>query len=530
MTEYEVLRAEYERRAKIAELKAEANRRRIVAHLQTVYPDDWEGRWRSVERTVLKNEFIPEKYRNGLTLRQAELLAYDGRECLYGGSAGGGKSVGTLMAAAQYVHVPGYHALIVRKTYKQLAKAESILNVSKEWWFNKVKWNGDDYRWTFPSGATIEFGHLDGPNDHLNYQGSIFHFIGPDELTQFPDEQQYTFLLTRQRRAVGFDIPIRMRPTSNPGGPGHEWVKKRFIDPKTKPDGTHFIPARLEDNPNLDREDYLKSMDAVDPITRAQMLEGDWNAVKGGRFEKGWLRYYRRDEGGFLVLYDGANNVVERFQPHRQPRWQTCDPAASTSSAADHFVLSTWCLSPQANLVWLDCDRSKYEIQEQLSTCQRLYRRWSPQFLAVEEVLNQRALAQLLRRSADPPMVVRNVSPLGKDKLTRATPAIVLASTGRLYLPEDNRTFPLEEVVGELVRFTGEQGNPDDAADSLFYAVDQMKFLTSQSAGGTASIPAAVDTSQTGDGRFVTTFRGFGAKTQPGGPSFPGISKPKAWW
>ncbi len=356
------------------------------------------------------------------------------------------------MGAAQYIHDPGYHALILRRTYKQLAKAESILNVSKEWWHGKAKWNGDTYTWTFPSGATVEFGHMDGPNDHLNYQGAVFQFVCYDELTQWGDETQYTFLFTRQRRPLGSDLPIRMRATSNPGGPGMEWVKKRFIDPKTRRTDAHFIPARLDDNPNLDRQEYIASMGQVDPITRAQMLEGDWNAVKGGRFLREWFRYYRRDED-YVVLYDENNKEIERFIPERQPRWMTCDPAAGTSDAADHFVLSTFCLSPKANMVWLDCHRARYEIPEQVAVVERLYRRYQPQFIAVEEVLNQRALAQLLRRSTSPPMVVHSVTPLGKKKIERATPAIVFVSTGRLFLPEDNRAFPLEDVEGELIRF-----------------------------------------------------------------------------
>lgn len=506
----EELLAEKQRREREV-LLAEQRRRRIVAHLRAVYPDDWERRVKLLEETVLNNEWIPAKYKAGLTLKQAEFLVYEGRECLYGGSAGGGKSISALMAAAQYVDKPGYHALILRRTYKQLAKAESILNVSKEWWHGKAKWNGDTYTWTFPSGATVEFGHMEGPNDHLNYQGAVWTYCCYDELTQFADMQQYTFLFTRLRKPVGSELPIRMRATSNPGGPAHDAVHKRFIDPKTRHLDAHFIPARLEDNPNLDREDYIRSMDQVDPITRAQMLEGDWNAVKGGRFMKEWFRYYRRD-GDFVELADREGKVVERFVPQRQPRWQTCDPAAGTSNQSDHFVLSTWCLSPLANLVWLGCHRARHEIQEQVSAAQRLYRRWHPQFVAVEEVYSQKALIQLLRRSTDPAMVVRSVSPMGKDKLTRATPAIVLVASGRLYLPEDDPSFPLEEVEGELIRFTGEQGNPDDCADSLFYSVSELQNVSAYAGGMGKTYPTAVPLAPRG------MYGGGGAKPyRPGG-------------
>lgn len=474
-----MIRAELARRKdkQTADIKAELHRRRLIEHLKGVYPDDWEDRAKTLEETVLNNPWIPDECKlypppkiSGLTPKQAELLTHGGSECLFGGAARGGKSYGALMVAAQYVDNPNYHALVLRRNYAQMAKAESILNLSKSWWFGKVNWNGETRTWTFPSGATIEFGHMEGPDSHLNFQGAVWQTVVFDELTQFAHEHQYEFLFTRQSRPEGSTLPIRVVATSNPGGPGMTWVKNRFIDPKTKHPTAHFIPAFLKDNPNVDRVAYTASLTNVDPITRAQMLEGDWNAVKGGRFLKEWFRYYRHDDEGFLLLYDKSGNVIERFLPWSRPRWQTYDPSAGKSENSDHFVISTWCLSPLSNLVWLDCHRDRQEIPDQLAVAQRLYRRWQPQFMAVEEVLNQKAHAQILRRSTDPVMNIHSVSPLGKSKLERATPSLVFAASGRLYLPEDNRAFPLDDVEGELVRFTGEDGNPDDICDTFFYS------------------------------------------------------------
>ena len=473
MIDEAAIRAELARRKRDAEveaIRAELARRKIAMHLKSVYPDDWERRVQMLEETVFNNEWIPAKYRAGITPKQAEFLTYDGRECLFGGAAGGGKTAAALMGAAQYVHRPDYHALIIRRNFSQLEKAGAVMDVSKQWWYGKAKWNENKYKWTFPSGATVEFGHMDGPNAHFNFQGAVWTYCVFDELTQFSDFQQYTFLFTRLRREAGSTLPIRMRATSNPGGPGHSEVYKRFIDPRTKSESAHFIPAKLDDNPNLDRAEYVAGMGEIDPITRAQMLEGDWNAVKGGRFLKEWFRYYRHDDEGFILLYDKSGNVIERFLPWSRPRWQTYDPSAGKSEGSDHFVISTWCLSPLSNLVWLDCHRDRQEIPDQLAVAQRLYRRWQPQFMAVEEVLNQKAHAQILRRSTDPVMNIHSVSPLGKSKLERATPSLVFAASGRLYLPEDNRAFPLDDVEGELVRFTGEEGNPDDICDTFFYS------------------------------------------------------------
>lgn len=370
---------------------------------------------------------------------------------------------------------------------------------------------------------------VEGASHYITRGGLVNANCGFDELTQFPIEAQYAFLFTRQRRVMGFDIPIRMRATSNPGGPGHDWCFKRFIDPKTRRDGAHFIPATLGDNKNLDSEDYVRSLSSVDPLTRKQMLEGDWTAVKGGRFLKEWLRYYRRQDG-MVVLYGPGGEEVERVVVDRCPRWQTCDPAAGTSEESDHFVLSTWCLTPKANLLWLDCHRARHEIQEQFTTAQRLYRRWNPQFIAVEEVLNQKALAQMLRRSTDPVMAVHSVSPLGKKKSERATPAIVFVSTGRLYLPEDNRAFPLDDVEGELVRFTGEDGNPDDCADSLFYSVSVLPMVSPFAGGNSAAVtPALRDPTKVEPQDVRRRQATYGGRNSPFGGGFgytPGVRKP----
>lgn len=430
---------------------------------------------------MLENPFVPERIKAGLTPKQAELLGDESREILYGGAAGGGKSVGMLLAAAQYVTEARYAALILRRTFKQLAKSDSILALAKDWWLadRRVRYNGDTYTFTFPAGAVVEFGHMDSEDAKHNYQGGAYRFVGYDELTQFT-EPMYTYLFSRQRREAGSAVPLRMRATSNPGGVGHDWVKRRFIAPETRDPRATFIPARLADNPNIDRDSYVESLSYLDPLTRAQLLAGDWDAVAGGRFKADWFGWYRRcpDSADFVRLRH-AGGEVERLKPAGCPRFQTCDPAASTSTAADYFVLSTWLVTPRAHVLWWGCEREKLELPEQVELCQRSYRRHLPQFVAVEEVANQRGLAQLLRRSKDPVMVVRGVSPLGRDKLSRAAGFISLAHDGRVYLPEGNPAFPLDDVIGELTRFTGDPDRDahDDVVDTGSYAAELLPVL-----------------------------------------------------
>jgi predicted phage terminase large subunit-like protein len=106
----------------------------------------------------------------------------------------------------------------------------------------------------------------------------------------------YRLLFSRLRRLRESNVPLRMRGATNPGNIGHEWVKQRFlVDGPAH--GRVFIPATIDDNPHVDREEYIKSLEELDPITRAQMLNGDWSArVAGGRFKREWFHYLEPDE------------------------------------------------------------------------------------------------------------------------------------------------------------------------------------------------------------------------------------------
>ena len=232
--------------------------------------------------------------------QQAFLLMGDNvREAIYGGAAGGGKSDALLMAALQYVDVPGYAALLLRRTFADLKLPGALMDRAQLWLGpTKARWQGVDTTWTFPSGATLTFGYLQYETDKFRYQSSEFQFIGFDELTQFT-ETQYRYLFSRLRRKIGVAVPLRMRSASNPGGIGHDWVKRRFGLGEAGPDnpwqrrealGRYFLPAKLADNPSLDAESYLPSLAELDPTTRQQLLEGDWSArAPGSKFRREWF-------------------------------------------------------------------------------------------------------------------------------------------------------------------------------------------------------------------------------------------------
>jgi len=193
------------------------------------------------------------------------------------------------MAALQFVDVPGYNALLLRRRFSDLVLPEALMSRAEEWLSGtEARWNGADHIWAFPSGAKLAFGYLEYEKHKYRYQSAAFQFIGFDELSQFT-RSQYLYLFSRLRRLEGVYIPLRMRSASNPGDIGHEWVKQRFlVEGLAK--GRPFIPAKLDDNPNIDREEYVKSLQELDPVTRARLLKGDWEIRdEGGLFHRSWF-------------------------------------------------------------------------------------------------------------------------------------------------------------------------------------------------------------------------------------------------
>lgn len=451
-----------------------------------------------LDRTLAHNPYIPELPFQ----RQIEFLELECQDALFGGAGSGGKSSALLMAALMFAQVPGYSALIVRRNFTDLKLPGGLIDRSIDWLNKKpgAKWNAQENRWRFREGSTLQFGYADKEGDEQRYHGAEFQFIGIDEACQFT-EKQLKFFFERLRRKVEITAPLRMRLATTPGGVGHQYIYKRYVNPGSP--GKAFIPATIHDNAAVDKDQYILSLAELDPIRRRQMLDGDWEAVEGGLIKREWFGWWRPvpELPGTAVLTNNTGIELERFRLDHCARFQTCDPAASTSAISDYFVLSTWAVTPKANVVWIGCHRGKYEIADQVGVCQRLYRRYQPQFLAVEEVLNQRALAQLLRRSTQPVMAIRAVSPQGRDKLNRAAGFIALAASGRVFVPERShpQDFDTEEVLGEVVRFTGEDKRSahDDVVDTCSYMHQMLPFIRNH-LGGASHKPFIFHESKSG--------------------------------
>jgi predicted phage terminase large subunit-like protein len=221
--------------------------------------------------------------------QNALMLMNDVFEVLFGGAVGGGKSVGALQLASQFVDIPGYSALLLRRTFPELSKAGSLMDLSFQWWKNTdAHWDGALKRWTFPSGAKVEFGYMQHAGDEHQYQSAAYQLIEFDETTQFRPEQ-YIYMVSRLRRPEGFPVPIRLRAFSNPGGISHEFFKTRFNLPHGPGPETPqraFLAALLDDNPYLDTQAYESGLKELGDTTFKQLRLGNWDALTpGGRFD-----------------------------------------------------------------------------------------------------------------------------------------------------------------------------------------------------------------------------------------------------
>lgn len=236
---------------------------------------------------------------------QTDFLAAPEREVLYGGAAGGGKSDGLLVAAVTYSKSPYMRSIIFRRTFtemKDLMRRSLFIYPSLGGRFRE-----STKEWFFPNGGIMEFGYLDKPKDTAKYQGRAFTFIGWDELTHWATDSEYTYLLTRLRatKQARKEIRLMCRATTNPGGKGHHWVKKRFaigddggatreFDPK----GwwwRRFIPARISDNPYLAGTDYEDNLNAQAEHVIKMLKEGRWDIFEGAMFTEWDFRVHTCD-------------------------------------------------------------------------------------------------------------------------------------------------------------------------------------------------------------------------------------------
>lgn len=247
---------------------------------------------------------------------QTALLECPIFEVFYGGARGGGKTESSIGDWLQHSSMYGEHAIgiFVRRKLTQLSE---VIARTKQL-FSKLgaKYNEQQKTWTMANGARLKFVYLERDSDAEEYQGHSYTRIYVEELTNFPSPGPIDKLRATLRSGAG--VPVGMRLTGNPGGPGHNWVKARYIDPapagykviteetELELDGQTitvsldrvFIPSKLGDNSLLIRNDptYVLRLrqSGSEALVRA-WLNGDWSII----------------DGAFFSEWDEAKHVIE---------------------------------------------------------------------------------------------------------------------------------------------------------------------------------------------------------------------------
>ncbi len=300
----------------------------------------------------IRIEYLP-------TPLQRQFHQAESDEVLFGGAAGGGKTkaivADSIIKCLKHSHVAVY---VFRRTYQELEDVliPSALSLLPE---GTGKYTAGDHEILFVNGSIIRFRHLYMARDMFRYQGAEINYLYIDELTHFTKEM-YDYLKTRLRASVHLSITPQVRATSNPGGIGHAWVKKRFIDagpplteicenqfsPHLGKERRHtrlYIPATVLSNPHIS-EDYVFELEKKPENLRKALLDGDWNTFEGQAFPE-W-----RDEcAGYA---DGRHShVIAPFEvPSGWPVYRSFD-----FGYAKPFALLWWAV---------DFDDTVYLIHE----------------------------------------------------------------------------------------------------------------------------------------------------------------------
>ena len=206
----------------------------------------------------------------------------------FGGARGGGKSWAVrTKAKLMALRYPGIRMLLVRRTYQELEN--NHIRFLRRELAGIAGYRATARQFVFANGSVLDFGYCACDGDLDRYQGAEYDVVFLDEATQLREEWMRQFAACV--RGVN-DFPKRIYYTCNPGGPGHGYIKRLFIDkrylPGENPEDYEFIPARVTDNRALLKKqpEYLQQLQALPDKLRAAWLEGKWDIFQGQFFQE----------------------------------------------------------------------------------------------------------------------------------------------------------------------------------------------------------------------------------------------------
>lgn len=290
---------------------------------------------------------------------QRALISCPVFEVFFGGARGGGKTDGVLGDFLEHAGTYGKDAigLMIRRQRTELIETIERSRAI----YGQLGWqyHEQDKMWRAPDGARLRFAYLERDRDAEAYQGHSYTRMYVEEIGNFPSERPILKLMATLRSGAG--VPVGFRATGNPGGPGHQWVKARYIDPaplgfsviKDAVSGLErvYIPSRVADNKYLG-ESYVSQLKASgsSQLVRA-WLEGDWSVIDGAFFDcwsqekhvlrpfeipADWLRFRSADWGSakpfsvgwwavcpddYQLVADGNGRVLPRGALVRYREW-----------------------------------------------------------------------------------------------------------------------------------------------------------------------------------------------------------------
>lgn len=450
--------------------------------------------------------------------------AHQTLEAFYGGAAGPGKSDALLMAALQYVHVPRFSALLLRRTMQRLEGGNSLMSRLRSWLYDSdAKWNGNQHTFTFPSSATIEFGYCDSPMDRFEYQGKEYQLIAWDELTEIPlpedEHNPYEFLFSRLRRPRCRDheapdpecykcqvagnlahVPLRMLSASNPGGLSHMYVKNRFIPEEALKDAAEgngeaapvywidkdktraFVPAVIKDNPVIDPVEYENALNHLPAVTRARLLRGDWSVVEDAILRRDTFRYFKM-RGDLLIAHDGEGNPIgHSIERDEIERFATVDTAGtskqkereSKGKPSSWSVMQIWEYYRPARWLFLRyCWRRRVGWHDLRQGVADIGRNWGPNPILIERA----HCGPQLYEDLCPILPVELVNPVTKSmkgqsgmpgKLERSIPLQKMLDRGEIFLPMIDHVPGAADWLTDLEsEWISWRGLPDETSDQV---------------------------------------------------------------